>query len=80
MLMAVIGYHVQDVWDFLLIHMHYHPEYPGMAVQVIFSPGWLFFQSRLFVGLTNAIIYGVIGYLLLACCPKFRRTPARALK
>ncbi len=80
LLAAVVGYHVQDVWDFFLIYMHYRPTYPGMIVQVIFSPGWLFFRSRLFVGLTNALVYGAVAYLVLIFIAKSRRTPARASK
>jgi len=73
LLAAVIGYHVQDVWDYLLIWKHYHPEYPGMVVKAILSPGWLFFPSRLLIGLTNAIVYGAIVYVVLFSAAQFRR-------
>jgi hypothetical protein len=43
LLAAVIGYHIEDVWDYLLIYRHYHPEYPGMVVQAVFCPGVFFF-------------------------------------
>ncbi len=78
LLAVVIGYHVQDIWDFLLIYKHYHPEYPGMVVEAILSPGWLLFRSRLFVGLTNATVYGVVAYLVLISIAKFRRNAASA--
>jgi hypothetical protein len=58
-LAAVIGYHVQDVWDFLLVWARFRPEYPFTIFVMITSPGWLFFRSRLMVGLTNALVYGV---------------------
>jgi len=76
LLAALIGYHIQDVWYFLLIWKHYHPEYPGMVVHAIFSPGWLFFRSYLFVGLANAVVYGVVAYLILLTVAKFRRASA----
>jgi hypothetical protein len=73
LLAALVGYHIPDVWNFLLIWKHYRPEYPGMVVYAIVSPGWLFFHSRLFVGLANATVYGVIAYLVLLTIARFRQ-------
>jgi hypothetical protein len=73
LLAALVGYHIQDVWDFLIIWKHYRPEYPAMVVYAIFSPGWLLFHSSLFIGLANAAVYGVIAYLVLLTVAKFRR-------
>jgi|ERR1700721_1398011 len=73
LLAALIGYHVTDVWDYLLIWRHYHPKYPGMVVFAIASPGWLLFRSHLFIGLANALVYALIAYLLLLIVARFRR-------
>ncbi len=73
LLAAVIGYHVQDVWAFLIIWRHYRPEYQGMLVHAFFSPGSMLFHSGLFVGLTDAAVYGVITYLVLLSISKLRR-------
>jgi hypothetical protein len=73
LLAAVIGYHVQDVWNFLIIWKHYHPGYRGMVIYAIFSPGWLLFRSSLLVGLADAVVYGVITCLVLLTISKFRR-------
>lgn len=75
LLAAVIGYHVQDVWYFLIISKHYRPEYQGMVVYAIFSPGWMLFHSGFLVGLANAAIYGVIAYLALLIAKFCKRTP-----
>jgi hypothetical protein len=72
LLAALIGYHIPDVWDFLTVWKHYRPEYPGMVVYAIVSPGWLFFHSSLFVGLANAAVYGLIAYLVLLAIAKLR--------
>jgi len=72
LLAALVGYHIPDVWSFLIIWKHYRPEYPGMVVYAIVSPGSLLFHSSLFVGLTNAATYGVIAYLVLLTIAKFR--------
>ena len=77
LLAAVIGYHIQDVWDYLLIWRNYHPEYHGMIVEAIFSPGCLFFAPRLLIGLVNASVYGVMAYLLLFSAAKVRRLRGR---
>jgi hypothetical protein len=74
LLAALIGYHVPDVWNFLIIWEHYRPEYPGMVVYAIVSPGWLFFHSSLFIGLTNAVIYGMIAYLVSLAIAKLRKS------
>jgi len=74
LLAAVVGYHVTDVYEFLLIYKHYHPEYPGMVIQVTLSPGLLFLRPLLFVRLTNAAVYGVVAYLVLLSVAKFRRS------
>jgi len=74
LLAAVVGYHIPDVWDFLLIWKRYQPEYPGMVVYAIVSPGWLFFRSRLFQGLANATVYGVVACLVLLTIDRFRRS------
>ena len=74
LLAAVIGYHVQDVWLYLLIWKHYHPGYPGMIVETIFSPGSFFFAPSLLVELMNAAVYGVIAYLVLLTSAKLRGT------
>ncbi len=73
LLAAVVGYHVHDLWTFLIIWKHYRPEYTGMVVYAIFSPGWLLFHSSLFIGLANAVTYGLIAYLVLLTLNKFRR-------
>jgi len=73
LLAALVGYHIPDVWDFLIIWKHYRPEYAGMVVYAIVSPGWLLFHSRLFIGLANAAAYGVVAYILLLTIAKFRR-------
>jgi hypothetical protein len=73
LLAALIGYHIPDVWNFLRIWKHYRPEYPGMVVYAIVSPGWLFFHSSLFVGLANAAVYGLIAYLVLLAIAKVRK-------
>jgi hypothetical protein len=73
LLAALVGYHIPDVWNFLVTWKRYRPEYPGMVVYAIFSPGWLFFHSRLFVGLANAVVYGVIAYLVLLTVAKVRK-------
>ena len=64
LLAAVVGYHVQDLWGFLLIWKHFRPEYPFTIFVMATSPGWLFFSSQLFVGLTNALVYGVVAYAI----------------
>jgi hypothetical protein len=61
---AVIGYHVQDMWDFLLIWARFRPEYPFTIFVMTTSPGWLFFRSHLMVGLTDALVYGVVAYAI----------------
>jgi len=73
LLAALAGYHIPDMWNFLIIWRHYRPEYPGMVVYAIVSPGSLLFRSSLFVGLANAAVYGVITYLLLLTIAKLRR-------
>ena len=73
LLAAVVGYHIPDVWLFLIMRKHYSPEYPGMVVYAIFSPGWLFFRSSLLIGVANALVYGVIAYLVLLAVAKFRK-------
>jgi hypothetical protein len=70
---AVIGYHVQDVWDFLLIWVRFRPEYPFTIFVMTTSPGWLFFRSRLLVGLTNALVYGVVAYAIALGAKKRRQ-------
>jgi hypothetical protein len=72
LLAGVIGYHVQDVWNFLIIWKHYRPEYQGMVVYAILSPGSMLFRSSLFIGLTNASVYAVIAYLVLLSIAKLR--------
>jgi hypothetical protein len=73
LLAAVIGYHVEDVWDYLLIFRHYRPEYPGMVVQAIFCPGALLFGG-LIGRLANALVYAVIAYVALLAINKIKRT------
>jgi hypothetical protein len=73
LLAALVGYHIPDVWCFLIIWKHYRPEYPGMVVYAIVSPGWLLFHSRFFIGLANAVVYGLVAYLVLLTVAKFRR-------
>jgi len=53
LLAALVGYHVQDVWDFLIIWKHYRPEYPAMVIYAIFSPGWLFRRGGWFFTLAS---------------------------
>ena len=64
LLAAVVGYHTQDFWDFLLIWKHFRPEYPFTIFVVTTCPGWLIFSSHLFVGLTNALVYGLVAYAI----------------
>ena len=71
---AVIGYHVQDVWEFLLTWARFRPEYPFTIFVVTTSPGWLFFRSRLLVGLTNALVYGVFAYAIALGARKRRQS------
>jgi len=73
LLAAVIGYHIEDVWLYLLIYRHYHPEYPGMVVQAIFCPGFLFFRVGLFARLTNALVYGIIAYVMFLTITKIKQ-------
>ncbi len=79
LLAAVIGYHVPDVWLYLVVWQHYRPEYPGMVIYAILSPGWLLFHSRLFIGLVDAAVYGVVVFLVLFVIAKCRRSPAVAV-
>ena len=72
LLAVVIGYHIEDVWLYLLIFRHYRPEYPGMVVQAIFCPGVVLFGG-LMGRPTNAIIYGVIAYVVLLVISKIKR-------
>ena len=72
LLVAVVGYHVQDVWDFLLIWAKFRPGYPFTIFVMATCPGWLFFTSRLAVGLTNAFVYGVIAYAIARAVKKRR--------
>jgi hypothetical protein len=74
LLAAVIGYHIEDVWVFLLISKHYHPGYPGRIIEAVFSPGWLLFRSYFAMDLANAFIYGVISCLVFLAIAKLRRT------
>jgi hypothetical protein len=37
------------------------------------SPGWLFFRPRLLVGLTNAVVYGVVAYAIALGAKKRRQ-------
>jgi hypothetical protein len=60
---AVVGYHITYVLRFWV--MRYHPEYPASILLFVFSPGSLFFHSGLLVGLANALVYGVIAYLVM---------------
>ena len=79
LLAAVIGYHVQDLWDFLLIWAKFRPEYPFIIFVMATSPGWLFFRSRLVVGLVNAVVYGVVAYSIALGakkCHQLRTSPA----
>jgi hypothetical protein len=64
-LAAVVGYHVQDIWDFFRVWKNYRPGYPGTIAEAIFSPGWLFFSPSLFIGLFNAAVYAVVISLVL---------------
>ncbi len=64
LLAAVVGFHVQDVWDFLLIWAKFRPEYPCTIFVLATCPGWIFFRSRLFVGLVNAFAYALIAYAI----------------
>jgi hypothetical protein len=73
LLAALIGYHIPDVWNFLITWRHYRPEYPGVVVYAIVSPGALLFRPSLFVGLANAAVYGVVAYLALLTIAKVRR-------
>lgn len=73
LLAAVIGYHVPDVWYFLLIWAKFRPEYPFTIFVYTTCPGWLFFTSQLFVGLTNALVYGLVAYALALGAKKLRR-------
>ncbi len=75
LLAAVVGYHVQDLWEYLIIWKHYRPEYPGMVVYAIFSPAWLYFHSRLLIGLADAAVYGAVAFFVVFFIAKFRRTP-----
>lgn len=78
---AVIGYHVSDVWDFLLIWERFRPEYPFTIFVMTTSPGYLFFRPHLLVGLTNALVYGVLAYAVALGEKKrrqFRDNPAQA--
>jgi hypothetical protein len=76
---AVIGYHVPDVWDFLRIWAKFRPEYPFTIFVMTTSPGWLFFRPRLLVGLTNALVYGVVAYAIAVGAKKLaaRRSQQR---
>jgi hypothetical protein len=69
---AVIGYHIQDLWD-LLLWAKFRPEYPFTIFVYATCPGWLFFRPRLFVGLTNALVYGAIAYSLALGAKKIRQ-------
>jgi hypothetical protein len=62
LLSAMVGYHVQDVWDFLLVWRGFRPEYPFTIFVMTSCPGWWFFTSRLMVGLTNAVVYAVVAF------------------
>lgn len=73
LLAAVIGYHVPDVWDSLHIWAKFRPEYPFTIFVYATCPGWLFFTPRLFVGLTNALVYGVVAYALALGAKKLRQ-------
>ena len=73
LLAAVVGYHVQDVWNFLLIWVKFRPEYPFTIFVMTTSPGWLFFRSSLLVGLTNALVYGVVSYAVAIAAKKRRQ-------
>ncbi len=73
LLAAVVGYHIEDVWFYLIIYRHYRPEYPGMVVQAIFCPGLLFFGVGLVGRLTNALIYGIIVYAVLLAIAKIKQ-------
>jgi len=64
LLIAVVGFHVQDVWDFLLVWTKFRPEYPFTIFVLATCPGWLFFRSRLFVGLVNALVYALVAYAI----------------
>jgi hypothetical protein len=73
LLAAVIGYHIPDLWDFLLIWKHFRPQYPFTIFVMITCPGWLFFSSHLFVGLTNALVYGAVAYAIALGSARGRR-------
>ena len=76
LLAAVIGYHMQDVWNFLFIWAKFRPEYPFTIFVMTTSPGWLFFTSRLCVGLTNALVYGLVAYGVALGARKHRQAQA----
>jgi hypothetical protein len=73
LLAAVIGYHTQDVWDFLLMRAKFRPQYPFTILIYATCPGWLFFRPQLLVGLTNALVYGVVACLLALGAKKLRQ-------
>ena len=73
LLAAVIGYLIPDLWDSMLIWAKFRPVYPFTIFVVSTSPGWLFFRSRLAVGLVNAVIYGVVAYFIALGAKKCRR-------
>ena len=73
LLAAVVGYHVQDVWNFLLIWAKFRPAYPFSIFVLTTCPGWLFFRSSLLVGLSNAVVYGVVAYAIALAAKKFRQ-------
>ena len=78
LLAALIGYHGPDVWTFLIIWKHYRPEYPGMVVYAIVSLGSLLFHSSLFIGLANAVVYGLLTYLISLAITYYRKLHAVA--
>jgi hypothetical protein len=67
-LAAVVGYNVQYVWDLLRDWFIYRPEYPFTFFVVATSPGYLLFRSHLRVGLTNALVYGVVFWAVAKLC------------
>jgi hypothetical protein len=69
---AVVGYHITYVLRFWI--MRYHPEYPASIMLFVLSPGSLFFHSGLFIGLANALVYGLITYLVLLSLKHFKKT------
>lgn len=68
LLAAALGYNVQYVWDLLLDWFIIRREYPFTIFMAITSPGHLLFRSHFLVGLTNALLYGMVVWAIGKLC------------